>query len=501
MKFESFHLLEALRTVLTESVNLANPTPFEIQTDSRVLKAGDFFWPIRGDIFDGHDFIAEAVSKGCVGFVFSRPLEASMLASIKMKKILLLCVKDTLLALQTLATWVRDRVNPYVIAITGSNGKTTTKDLLGQILERFEKTVYSKKSFNNHLGVPLTLLSMEEGTKFAVLEMGMNHPGEIRNLLGIAKPNLGVVVNVSGAHLGNFSSFEALVAAKAEMLDVLKEDGKLVLNSNLKRFEAFRDVFSACNFIGENIPLNPPLLRGNLKDRKKLWDFGFGEKDVFCSWTSVKQTEPVEKTVLKIPLVIEGKTQMFELSMIGKHLAENVACAVTCCFVLGVPLSRIQEGVRNFKPSEMRMELCLLRGGIRLVNDAYNANPVSAEAAVRTLDELVFTGKKYLVLGNMEELGTHAEEAHRHLGEVITKTLIDGVFTLGNWAKVTGICVEKHSSKEVRHFEDKETMIHFLNQKLKPGDCLLIKGSRANKLEKVAEGLQKFFGVEEKTHV
>ena len=247
--------------------------------------------------------------------------------------------------------------------------------MLGQILERHGKTLYSKKSFNNHVGVPLTLLSMEEGTKFAVLEMGMNHPGEIRHLVEIAKPDLGVVLNVSAAHVGNFASFGELVSAKAEMVGALKKDGALVLNSNLRRFEDFRD-------------------RGG----RKLWEFGFGDSDAFCSWNEVQQKEGF----LKVPLVIEGKTLSFELPMIGKHLAENVACAVTCCFSLGIPLSEVQEGIKKFKPTGMRMELCLLGGGIRLVNDAYNANPVSAEAAVRTLDELAFPGKKYLVLGNME---------------------------------------------------------------------------------------------------
>jgi UDP-N-acetylmuramoyl-tripeptide--D-alanyl-D-alanine ligase len=470
MKFESFQLLAALRSVLTESLCLSDPAPFEIQTDSRALKGGDFFWPLRGDVFDGHDFLAEALSKGCVGFVFSRPLEASLVTLVKTKKILALRVQDTLSALQILATWIREKVNPFVIAITGSNGKTTTKDLLGQILERVGQTVYSKKSFNNHVGVPLTLLSLEKETQFAVLEMGMNHPGEIRNLVEIAKPDLGVVVNVSGAHLGNFSSFEALVAAKAEMVTTLKKDAILVLNANLKRFESFRNGSRA----------------------RKLWEFGFEESGVFCSWGDVEQRE----NTLKIPLLIEGKTQIFEMPMIGKHLAEDVACAVTCCFVLGIPVSSIQEGVRNFKSSGMRMELCLLRGGIRLVNDAYNANPVSAAAAIGTLDAWKGFGEKYLVLGNMEELGSYAEEAHEYLGEVLVKTSIDGVFTLGTWAKRTGVCVEERSSKEVRHFEDKETMLRFLNQKLKPGDTLLLKGSRANKLEIVAEGLQKFFGVE-----
>jgi UDP-N-acetylmuramoyl-tripeptide--D-alanyl-D-alanine ligase len=357
-----------------------------------------------------------------------------------------------------------------VIAITGSNGKTTTKDLLGQILERVGKTVYSKKSFNNHVGVPLTLLSLEKGTQFAVLEMGMNHPGEIQNLVEIAKPDLGVVVNVSGAHLGNFSSLEALSAAKAEMVTTLKKDAMLVLNANLKRFESFR----------------------NGSHGKKLWEFGFEEPGVFCSWSDLEQ----RGNILKIPLLMQGETQIFEMPMIGKHLAEDVACAVTCCCALGIPVSFIREGVRNFKSSGMRMELCLLGGGIRLVNDAYNANPVSAAAALATLDAWKGFGRKYLVLGNMEELGTYAEEAHQHLGEEIVKTSIDGVFTLGHWAKRTGVCVQEHSSKEVQHFEDKETMLLFLSQKLKLGDTLLLKGSRANKLEIVAEGLQKFFGVE-----
>lgn len=239
LDFESF--IKGLGKNYIETVSKGTGQIDAICTDSRELKKGQFFWPIAGENFDGHKFIRDAVWAGCTGFVFSSELSEEEKTLVKNTSVFAVRVNDTLEALQKLARHVREMSKAKVITITGSNGKTTTKNLIAAVLSQAHKTVYSQKSFNNHIGVPLTILKIEKDTEFVVLELGMNHPGEIKKLMEIANPDIGLLLNVTSAHMGNFKSYEELVLAKGEIATCMKENGTVIFNHNLKNYAPFNE--------------------------------------------------------------------------------------------------------------------------------------------------------------------------------------------------------------------------------------------------------------------
>jgi len=436
-----------------------------IKTDSRNFEKNDFFWPIEGVKFDGHNFILDILEKGCSGFVYSKDLSLEVETLVEKLDVVALKVSDTLKALQAFARFYRLKNNAKIIAVTGSNGKTTTKDILVSALSDKFKTKGSFKSFNNHLGVPLTLLSIEDDTEFLVVEMGMNHKGEIAELMNIAIPDVAIIINAGNAHMGNFKDFIHLVAAKGEMLLALQDKGVLFVNYSLMAYEPFKSY---------------------KKSNMKL----FGrEDDLFLSYSNVRHVEKVVKGT------INSNSLKFEFIYpgIGLHNAENVAAASSALIFLGCDEKNINNGLKSLKIPFMRLEHKSLSNGVLIINDSYNANPASFEKAIETLDSIPCQGKKYLVVGDMYELGAFSRREHQRLGEIIFKSNIDNVYSIGSSSEyVTDVCTDRNKAE---HFKNIKHLIQKLKEIIDSGDILMLKGSRGMMLEQIEESLVKELGI------
>ncbi|MBN2144458.1 MAG: UDP-N-acetylmuramoyl-tripeptide--D-alanyl-D-alanine ligase [Candidatus Aureabacteria bacterium] len=462
MKFNSQDLKKALGKTLVSVFNDGKFCGAQLATDTRAMQKGDFFVPLKGPQFDGQHFFSQALDSGCIGFLFSDPLAEQIRKRVQQQQVAAYQVTDALQALHQIAVWVRKKIRPTVIALTGSNGKTTVKNLIGWILTQQYPTLYSKKSFNNCIGVPLTLVALEKGITHLVLEMGMNHAGEIEQLVHLADPDIVMVLNVSSAHLGNFPDFKALVAAKAEMISCSRPDTTLILNKTLRKYASFKKI-----------------------RRRKRLEFGSKDSSLFCSCSKVVQ----EGFRVKMNLTFKGDTFSVEFPGLGVHNAENVAAAAACCFFLGVDRDTFIKGVREYTMPEMRMQPVALPNGAWLINDAYNANPASMKAAILALDQMRGFGKKFLVVGNMNELGKNSRELHQEVGRYVRNTSIDLILSIGELAKEITNEAFKGDGKAALHFEKKEELSRALKEEVKTGDVVLIKGSRTNQLETIQQFL------------
>ena len=466
MNVNSDILQKALGDIYIETLSAGTSFKIKnIKTDSRNFKKNNFFWPIKGEKFDGHDFILDVLEKGCAGFVYSKSLTAEVKELVENLGVLALKVSDTLLALQTFAKFYRLQSSAKIIAVTGSNGKTTTKDILVNVLSEKFKTKGSFKSFNNHLGVPLTLLSIEEDTEFLVVEMGMNHSGEITDLMEIAVPDIAIIINAGNAHMGNFKDFIDLVSAKGEMILALKNTGVAFVNHALIGFEPFK------SYKKSNVKL-------------------FGrEDDLFLNYSNIRHVDRVVKGTIK------SKSLSFEFIYpgLGLHNAENVAAAAAALLFLGCDDIDINKGLKSLKIPFMRLEQKLLSNDVLLINDSYNANPASFAKAIETLDSITCQGKKYLVVGDMYELGAFSRREHKKLGEILLKSSIDYIYSLGSNSKyVTDVFTNKDQAK---HFKSMKHLIKSLEDGISKDDIIMLKGSRAMMLEKLEAILIKEFGI------
>ena len=436
----------------------------KINIDSRTLKKGEFFWPIKGENFDGHDFIEKAIKKECSGFVYSEPLDPSILALAKSKNIQAIKVADTLQALGEEAKKIRQKLNPQIIAITGSNGKTTTKEIVGQILARKYPTVYPQKSFNNLIGLPLTLLSINQDTKYVVLEMGMNQPGEIRQLMHIAQPDMGVIVNILNTHIGNFDSQEDIVRAKGEMAENLGQNKTLILNEDCLQYAFFKQKF-AC----------------------QIKTFGLNQNN-FCILKQARQ----QGDKLHVYIILNEQTYEFVYPGLGLHNAQNVTGAVACLYELGLAPEEIQKELPSITTPYMRMQKINLNNNIILYDDTFNASPASTKAAIDTFDTFVCKGKKYFIFGDMLELGKHSPSLHTEIGQQLAKSTIEFIYTYGKETKYTHQVLQ-NSTKKARHFKNKTELTQTLKANLQPNDLLLIKGSKGMKMGEIVLDLRNIF--------
>jgi UDP-N-acetylmuramoyl-tripeptide--D-alanyl-D-alanine ligase len=432
--------------------------------DTRTLERGDLFFALPGEQVDGHRFLERAREGGAAAAVVKRGAEFPRPAGLP-----LLVVDDPARALWDLAADVRSRLKCAVIAITGSNGKTTTKEMIGSVASTLGPTVRSERSFNNHLGVPLTILRADSGTRNLVLEIGTNHPGEIARLARLAKPRIGVVTNVGEAHLGHFGSLRAIAEEKASLLQALPEDGFAVVNAN--------DEFA-------------PLLAG--KTRARVCTFGRmdaidegAEIGVDVWGTAVRRTTRPRG----VSFHLYGKMKVV-LPLQGLHNASNGLAATAVGLLLGVQPLAIRDALRGVEAPRLRLQRERV-GGVVLVDDSYNANPASVGAA---LDELAGTscdGRRVLVLGDMGELGVHSEEQHRRMGRRAA-SCADFLWCVGPMARVAAeaaLAAGMPANRILRSADAAGAAESpaFLPE---PGDVVLLKASRAVGLERVAEALR-----------
>jgi UDP-N-acetylmuramoyl-tripeptide--D-alanyl-D-alanine ligase len=428
--------------------------------DSRMVKPGQLFIAIKGDRFDGHDFIPQALEAGASGAILSMRSR-----HLRFQNKVLIQVEDTLTALQEIARVHRSRFNIPVIAITGSNGKTTTKEMAASILAHQFRLLKNEGNLNNHIGAPLTLLRLEPAHQVAVIEMGINRPGELRRLCQIAQPQVGLITNIGPAHLEFLGNVEGVALAKAELLEALTPEGVAILNADDEYFQ-----FLATKVKGG-------LMTFSLRS----------QADVMASAVVL---HPDRGPTFRLKIRTGSKPGEIEVSLstVGKHNIYNALGAAAVGAYMGVDLDVIRQGLEDFKPVSMRSQLMELQG-FRVLNDAYNANPASMRSALETLAGLGPSGQKIAVLGDMLELGGPGEVAHREVGREVARAGIQYLITLGSLAEqiAQGALSAGMDDSRVMHSQGPEDAGRMILSVARPGDCILIKGSRKMKMEKILE--------------
>lgn len=432
-----------------------------VSIDSRTLQKGELFVCIKGENFDGHDFIGEAIKKGAAGIILSDPKHFSGKIISEKEGPFVIQSKNTLRALQDLAGYQRLRFPFCIVAITGTNGKSTTKEMIAAIIETRFKTLKTQGNFNNHIGLPLTLLARTHEHEVGVLEMGMSAAGEIKRLAAIAKPNIGVITNISAAHLNKLKTVKEVQAAKGELFDSLDEEGTAIVNADdplvLELANSLR-----IKKITYGIDQSADVRAGDIQNQ--------GNKGFTFTAKIFNQTVPIK------------------LSQIGYCNIYNALAALATGHSLGISGTRMKKGLENYQQIPQRNEQIFFEG-ITLINDAYNANPQSMKEALKTLSEINSKGKRFLIVGDMLELGPLSETAHRDLGKEVSLSNIDHLVTVGPLASLAAESAEANTGKrlQIGKFNTHAEAVNYLMEKVKKGDCLLVKGSRGAKMENIIQ--------------
>jgi UDP-N-acetylmuramoyl-tripeptide--D-alanyl-D-alanine ligase len=452
-----FTLGDVLAATGGELDTLGATTRFEgVVTDSRSVRAGELFVALRGDAHDGHEYVAEAARRGAGAVMIEERTGADL------PTCGVVVVRDTLAALGDLAALHRRRSSPRIVAITGSNGKTTTKEMLASILEQAlgpEHVLRTQGTQNNLVGLPLTLLGLTESVQVAVLELGMNGPGEIWRLAEIADPDVGVITCVARAHLEGLGSMRGVAVAKAELFRRLRPRATAVFNADDPHVAA-----AAPAAVGRRIA------------------FGTGDD------AAVRALDVMDNGLRGVGfrLRIAGEEASVALPVPGRHNVTNALAAAGAAHALGIPLAAIARGLDAFRPAAMRMEIVVLPSGVTVLNDAYNANPASMAAALATLGASA-ASRRFAALGSMRELGCEAAAAHRELGSVVARAGLDGVFLLGTHAADVreGAEAAGMPTARITLADTHEELAAALRRQLRSGDLLLLKGSRGATMETV----------------
>jgi UDP-N-acetylmuramoyl-tripeptide--D-alanyl-D-alanine ligase len=426
-----------------------------ISIDSRTLGAGDVFFALKGERFDGHDFVSQALSRGAVAAVVSSQWAPKQRRG-EGGDGTLIVVTDPLTALQEVAADHRRRSDVVLIGVTGTNGKTTTKDMLAAVLSSRYTTLKTEGNFNNQIGVPLTLLRLRPEHRMAVVEMGMSGAGEIRRSASIGRPRHGLITNIGPAHLLQMHDLEAIAKAKFELLEMLPEDGLAFLNSDDQRLRSQRMI--------------PP-------DRTVT----FGMRSMADYRAEDVHFLDKEGTEFSVPGL-----GVFHIHTWGRHNIMNALAAIAVGKELGVEEDDIRDALADFSPSPMRMERLEI-GSITIFNDAYNANPPSMRVALEVLDGTPAAGRRIAVLGDMRELGQDEIPAHREIGRWMPSLSIEELITVGELAAemYREALAKGFSPQHARHCATLEEAAEFLKKMLRPGDVVLLKASRAIRLEKI----------------
>lgn len=447
----------------TVTPGMGDVTVTSVVADSREVRAGSLFTCIAGERVDGHDFAAAAIEHGAVACLTTRALPMPCVV-----------VDDVVVALGRFAHWYRtNKLTAAVVGITGSSGKTTTKDLLAQILDLAGPTVAPKGSFNTEVGLPLTVLTADQDTRFLVLEMGMRGLGHIADLVKIAEPSVGVFLNVGSAHVGVVGSREAIAQGKGELIEGLPADGTAVVNGDdpLVMGQCFRTQARVLTF-GEHPSADVQALNVRLDD-------------------AARPTFTLRKG--------ESSVDDVTLQYVGEHVVSDALAAAAAASALGVPLEQIVEGLRTATPrSRWRMEIHELRDGITLINDAYNANPESMRAALKTLTAMGAGRRTWAVVGEMLELGDASVEEHDAIGRLAVRLDVSKFVCVGPGTKVMhlGAAQEGSWGDEAMWVPDVDAAVAVLVEELRADDVVLVKASRSVGLERVADALIQRFTIE-----
>lgn len=424
--------------------------------DSRSIRKEELFFALKGER-DGHEFVGDALRNGATGAVVSKMIEISERDKV------IIYVEDTLKALQSLAKKVVERVNPKIVGITGSIGKTTVKESTFYLLSKFKRCIKSPGNLNNHIGLPLSILNINVEDEVAILEMAMSSKGEIKLLTEIAPPDISVITNVNPVHLQFFSSIEEIAQAKKEILEGTKKGGIAVLSGDDPLVKKI-----SVDFKGEKI------------------FFGEGENNQI----RIQDIERDGEFGVEFTINIDGEKERFKMKPVTKPVLLNILPAIGVAKAFGLRLKDISAYINDFKPFKMRGEILFINKMI-LIDDSYNSNP---KALSTMLEELALTkGKrKIAIVGDMLELGEKEEEFHREMGRIVAKLKIDNLITVGKLASLIGEeainCGMER--KNIFSFSDSKSASEFVEEFVQEGDVILVKGSRRLKMETISEKLK-----------
>jgi UDP-N-acetylmuramoyl-tripeptide--D-alanyl-D-alanine ligase len=433
-----------------------------VSTDTRTLAAGSLFVPLPGPRFDGHDYLAQAAGAGAAGVLVERDREG--LVKSLPAGMTAVSVPDTLRALGDLARFWRARFDIPVVAVTGSTGKTTTKEMAASIMGREKSLLKNEGNLNNLVGLPLTIFRMNESHEAAILEMGTNRRGEIARLTEIAAPTVGLVTNVGPAHLEGLKSLETIREEKGDLFRVMDGRGTAVINLDDALLAPWAETWKG-----------------------KRITFGI---DADADVTASRIAHEAERGTV-FTLLAAGASREILLPVLGFHNVSNALAAAAAALGAGFGFDAVCQGLMAFRPVGGRMEVWRLKNGACLIDDTYNANPASVAAALKTLQGLKGECKSTVILGDMLELGGEAERYHEEIGRAVAETGVGKAYLRGDFARATAKGALKRGMKGDQVLVDlstEETVAH-LKACLKAGDWVLVKGSRKMKMEEIVQAI------------
>jgi UDP-N-acetylmuramoyl-tripeptide--D-alanyl-D-alanine ligase len=429
-----------------------------VSTDSRQTRAGDLFIALRGERFDGHEFLETAAEQGASALL----IEQKRIPA-KLPKGTIVSVGDTRKALGKIAAAYRKDFSLPIIAVGGSNGKTTTKDLIASVLRQKISTLHSDASFNNDIGVPLTLLRLEKTHAAAVMEVGTNHPGELAPLVKMIRPKFGVITSIGREHLEFFSDLSGVAEEEGVLAELLPTDGKLFLNGDSEWTSRIAERTAA-----------------------QVVRVGFDQSN---AWRAGEIRYDKHGIIFRVDAPQKEFCGEYKVRLLGRHQAINVLFAITLGAEFGLAPAEVRRGLEACEPPKMRCQLWEA-GGVRVLDDCYNANADSMLAALQTLMDLPCKGRRIAVLGDMAELGAQSEQSHEEVGRRAAELGVGQLIAVGKMAPVLARAAKCGGLNRVFEFPDVESAASAVKSLVKSGDLVLLKASRATRLERIAEALR-----------
>ncbi len=419
--------------------------------DSRKVNVGDMYIPLVGEKFDGHDFIQNAFDAGALAIITSK------LDHYPKDKIVIQ-VENTLIAMQSMAKYLREHRDVIVVAITGSVGKTSTKDMVASVLSTKFKTLKTKGNYNNHIGLPLTILNYHD-EEVLVLEMGMNNLGEISLLSKIARPNYAIITNIGTAHIGNLGSQENILKAKLEILDGMQEDGVLIINN----------------------------------DNELLYQYGINHPVVTYGIQKDSNYSPTSLKTLPHLSTYEYQHHMIDVLVPGDHFVLNSLASLAIGDLMGIEIDDIKQGIKSFQLTQNRMDFNHLQNNMILIDGTYNANYDSMVSSINVLTK--YPNRKVVILADMLELGDFSEELHRSVGFELASKNIDIIIGVGKEARFMIDSARRNGAKNLFHFVDNTQLLQKIDSILNANDVILVKGSQGMHLLEVVDYLKQRYGI------
>ena len=441
----------------------------KVSIDSRNISPNDLFVAIVGEVHDGHTFTNDVVSTGVGGLIVAKEKTRGLpISEWQARRIVCVAVTDTIRALGDLAAFHRSRNDAAVIAITGSNGKTTTRQMTAAVVARKFSTLSTIGNYNNQIGVPLTLLRLTPAHAWAVVELGTNSPGEIARLAKICSPDIGVITNIGPAHLAGLGSLDGVMHEKGQLIDHVKAGGKAVLNADDRRVSKIAR-----------------------STEKEVLSFGLSKN------AGIRASAVQEKVAgISFSLDLPGESLTVDLKVPGQFMVLNALAAAAVGHLLELSAAEIKAGLETFKPAWGRMNIFQTPNGIHIIDDTYNANPDSMQAAITALKSLRANNRSLFVAGDMLELGARSESLHRQIGAWAAVANIDKLFITGEYASaVASGAADARMKPEAIFKGSRDEILEALKASLRPGDWILVKGSRGARMDIIVEGLKRWAGI------